>query len=177
MPSELPPEEDRPSVPIAPPLLFVLPILASLALEWFVPTSFVHGAVRWTLGALFLVAGVALNVGGFVTQKRGALIPSRSIRARASSRTDCIASPATRCTSVSLCGRLGWRSWWIPHGCSSPCPSASSLSIASSSRAKNAISSASSERNISTTNAVSGAGSSVDCADRIRLAALEYEKR
>ena len=65
--SELPPEEDRPGVPIAPPLLFVLPILASLALEWFVPTSFVHGAVRWTLGALFLAAGVALNVGGFVT--------------------------------------------------------------------------------------------------------------
>ena len=67
MRSELPPEEDHPGVPIAPPLLFVLPILASLALEWFVPTSFVHGAVRWTLGALFLAAGVALNVGGFIT--------------------------------------------------------------------------------------------------------------
>ena len=44
MPSELPPEEDRPGVPIAPPLLFVLPILASLALEWLVPTSFVRTA-------------------------------------------------------------------------------------------------------------------------------------
>ena len=28
---ELPPEEDRPGVPIAPPLLFVVPILASLS--------------------------------------------------------------------------------------------------------------------------------------------------
>ncbi len=69
MPPELPPEEDRPGVPIAPPLLFVLPILASLALEWFVPTSFVHDAFRWTLGALIFAAGIALNVSGFVTQK------------------------------------------------------------------------------------------------------------
>ena len=49
MPFKLPPEEDRPGVRIGPPLLFVLPILASLAFEWFVPTSFVHGVVRWTL--------------------------------------------------------------------------------------------------------------------------------
>jgi protein-S-isoprenylcysteine O-methyltransferase Ste14 len=75
MPSELPPEEDRPGVPIAPPLLFVLPILASLALEWLVPTSFVHGAFRWILGALIFVAGIALNVGGFVTQKRAGTDP------------------------------------------------------------------------------------------------------
>ena len=69
MPSELPPEVDRPGVPIAPPLLFVVPILASLAFEWLVPTSFAHGASRWTLGALIFVAGIALNVGGFVAQK------------------------------------------------------------------------------------------------------------
>ncbi len=69
MPSELPPEEDRPGVPIAPPLLFVVPILASLAFEWLVPTSFAHGASRRTLGALIFVAGIALNVGGFVAQK------------------------------------------------------------------------------------------------------------
>src|SRR6202022_4726222 len=75
MPSELPPEEDRPGIPIAPPLLFVLPILASLALEWLVPTSFVHGAIRWILGALLVVAGIALNVGGFITQKRAGTDP------------------------------------------------------------------------------------------------------
>src|ERR1700716_2174716 len=75
MPSELPPEEDHPGVPIAPPLLFVLPILASLALEWFFPTSFVHGALRWVLGTLLVIAGIALNVGGFVTQKRAGTDP------------------------------------------------------------------------------------------------------
>jgi protein-S-isoprenylcysteine O-methyltransferase Ste14 len=75
MPSELPPEEDRPGVPIAPPLLFVLPILASLALEWLAPTSFVHGAFRWILGALIIVAGVALDVSGFITQKRAGTDP------------------------------------------------------------------------------------------------------
>jgi protein-S-isoprenylcysteine O-methyltransferase Ste14 len=75
MPAELPAEEDHPGVPIAPPLLFVLPILASLALEWFVPTSFVHGAFRWLLGALIFVAGIALIAGGFVTQKRAGTDP------------------------------------------------------------------------------------------------------
>ena len=75
MPSELPPEEDHPGVPIAPPLLFVLPILASLALEWLAPTSFVHGAFRWILGALIIVAGVALDVSGFITQKRAGTDP------------------------------------------------------------------------------------------------------
>jgi protein-S-isoprenylcysteine O-methyltransferase Ste14 len=75
MPSGLSPEEDRPGVPLAPPLLFVLPIIASLALEWFAPTNFVHGAFRWILGAIFLVAGLALNIGGFVTQKRAGTDP------------------------------------------------------------------------------------------------------
>jgi len=75
MPSELPPEQDHPGIPIAPPLLFVLPILASLALEWFVPTSFVHGAFRWILGALLVFAGIALTAGGFITQKRAGTDP------------------------------------------------------------------------------------------------------
>ncbi len=75
MPSELPPEEDHPGLPIAPPLLFVLPILALLALEWLVPTSFVHGPIRWILGALLVVAGISLNVGGFITQKRAGTDP------------------------------------------------------------------------------------------------------
>src|SRR5438067_11668336 len=75
MPSELPPEEDRPAVSIAPPLLFVLPIAAALALEWFVPTSFVHGAFRCFFGAIFFVAGLLLNIVGFVTQKRAGTDP------------------------------------------------------------------------------------------------------
>ena len=75
MAAELPPEKDRPGVPIAPPLLFVIPILVSLVLEWLVPTSFVHGAFRWTLGVLFFLAGIALNVGGFITQKRAGTDP------------------------------------------------------------------------------------------------------
>jgi protein-S-isoprenylcysteine O-methyltransferase Ste14 len=75
MPFELPPEEDRSGVPIAPPLLFVLPILASLAIEWFLPTSFIHGAFRGIIGALLFLAGVALNIGGFVTQKRAGTDP------------------------------------------------------------------------------------------------------
>jgi protein-S-isoprenylcysteine O-methyltransferase Ste14 len=76
MPSDLPPKEDRPGVPIAPPLLFVLPIVVSLVLEWFVPTSFVHGALRWILGAVFFLAGLALNVFcGFVTRKRAGTDP------------------------------------------------------------------------------------------------------
>ena len=72
---ELPPEEDRPGVPIAPPLLFVIPILVSVAIEWLRPTSFVHGAMRWTIGTVIFIAGVALNVSGFLTQKRAGTDP------------------------------------------------------------------------------------------------------
>ena len=75
MPTELRPEEDRPGVPIAPPLLFVLPIIAALALEWFFPTSFAQGPIRWIFGALMFLAGIALAVSGFVTQKRAGTDP------------------------------------------------------------------------------------------------------
>jgi protein-S-isoprenylcysteine O-methyltransferase Ste14 len=75
VPIDLPPEEDRPGVPIAPPLLFVLPIVGSLVLEWFVPTSFAHDAFRWILGAIFFLTGLALNISGFVTQKRAGTDP------------------------------------------------------------------------------------------------------
>src|SRR5947208_10937609 len=75
MPSDLPLEEDRPGVPIAPPLVFVLPIVASLVMEWLVPTTFTQGVFRWNLGAIFFVAGLALNIAGFVTQKRAGTDP------------------------------------------------------------------------------------------------------
>jgi protein-S-isoprenylcysteine O-methyltransferase Ste14 len=73
--AELPAQEDRPGIPIAPPLLFVLPILAALALEWLLPTSFVRGAFRWILGAFLVAAGIAVDVSGFVTQKRAGTDP------------------------------------------------------------------------------------------------------
>ena len=72
---ELPPEQDRPGVPIAPPLLFVLPILALIPIEWFCPTSFAQGAVRWVSGSLFFVFGVALNISGFFTQRHAGTDP------------------------------------------------------------------------------------------------------
>ncbi len=75
MPSDLPPEEDRPGVPIAPPLLFVLPIVVSLVMERFVPTTFTQGAFRWYLGTIFFVAGLALNIAGFVVHKRAGTDP------------------------------------------------------------------------------------------------------
>src|SRR5213083_1813557 len=75
MPSDLSPEEERPGVPIAPPLLFILPIVASLVMEWLVPTTFTQGVFRWNLGAIFFVAGLALNIVGFVTQKRAGTDP------------------------------------------------------------------------------------------------------
>ena len=34
-----------------------------------------HGVFRWTLGALIFLAGIALNVGGFITQKRAGTDP------------------------------------------------------------------------------------------------------
>jgi protein-S-isoprenylcysteine O-methyltransferase Ste14 len=75
MPSILPPEKDRPGVPIAPPLLFVFPILVALALEWLFRTSFVQGELRWIAGPLLVAAGLALNIAGFVTQRRAGTDP------------------------------------------------------------------------------------------------------
>ena len=75
VPTELPPGEDRPGVPIPPPLLFVFPLAAAFLGEWLVPTSFIHGKLRWIVGSLFLLAGLALNIGGFVTQRRAGTDP------------------------------------------------------------------------------------------------------
>lgn len=73
--NDLPFSQDRPGVPIAPPLLFVFPIVASLIIEWLEPTSFIHGPLRWIFGCILLGAGVALNVGGFFTQRRAGTDP------------------------------------------------------------------------------------------------------
>ena len=73
--AELPPTEDRPGVPIAPPLLFLLPILASIPLEWFFPTTFARGYIRWICGSAFVAFGLTLNVVGFITQRRAGTDP------------------------------------------------------------------------------------------------------
>ena len=75
MPAELPPDQDKPGVSIPPPLLFILPIVVFLALERFVATSFAQGALPWAAGLVFVVAGTALCVGGFYTQKRAGTDP------------------------------------------------------------------------------------------------------
>ena len=75
MAGELPTEKDRPGVPIAPPLLFVIPILVAVVIEHFIPTSVVYGPARWIGGILLFVSGVGLNVAGFVTQKRAGTDP------------------------------------------------------------------------------------------------------
>jgi protein-S-isoprenylcysteine O-methyltransferase Ste14 len=75
MPADLPPQEDNPGLPIPPPLLFVLPILAAIPLERFYPTMLAAGAVRWISGCLIVSLGMALNIAGFVTQRRAGTNP------------------------------------------------------------------------------------------------------
>ena len=72
---QLEPNEDKPGVRIPPPLLFLIPILASVIIEHFVPTTFVVGPVRWIAGVFLIAVGVALNVVGFITQKRAGTDP------------------------------------------------------------------------------------------------------
>jgi len=72
---ELPTDQDRAGIRIAPPLLFVFPIIGCLLIEWLVPTSFIHGPLRWIFGCVIFTVGVALNVGGFLTQKRAGTDP------------------------------------------------------------------------------------------------------
>src|SRR5450432_3871740 len=160
MPAELPPEEDRPGAPIAPPLLFAIPIAALFAVEWFFPTSFVGGPLRWILGALIFVAEIVLNVGGFVTQKRAGTDPipfNPSTRIVAHGLYRFTRNPMYVHFALWTLGlALLVDSVWMLLAVQSP----SSSSIASSSRPKNIISSASSATKISTINGECGAGSS-----------------
>ena len=71
----LPKTDDRAGIPIAPPLLFVIPLLILGLVEWLSPTSFAQGPVRWIAGVFFFLFGVALNVAGFVTQRRAGTDP------------------------------------------------------------------------------------------------------
>ena len=72
---ELPPKEDPPGIVIPPPLLFVIPLAAAFLAERLMPTSFVHGGLRWVAGALIVLAGLCLNIAGFVTQRHAGTDP------------------------------------------------------------------------------------------------------
>jgi protein-S-isoprenylcysteine O-methyltransferase Ste14 len=72
---ELPQKEDRPGIVIPPPLLFVIPLLATFFADKVAPIGFVHGPVRWIVGSLLVVAGLALNIVGFITQRRAGTDP------------------------------------------------------------------------------------------------------
>jgi protein-S-isoprenylcysteine O-methyltransferase Ste14 len=75
MAAELLAEEDRPGIVIPPPLLFVLPLLAAFVADRFAPAGFVHGPLRWMVGSLLVLVGLALNIAGFVTQRRAGTDP------------------------------------------------------------------------------------------------------
>jgi protein-S-isoprenylcysteine O-methyltransferase Ste14 len=75
MAAMLTPEEDKPGITIPPPLLFVLPLAVAFAADKLAPTGFVHGLVRWIIGSLLVAAGLALNIVGFVTQRRAGTDP------------------------------------------------------------------------------------------------------
>lgn len=66
---------DTPGVPMPPPFFFAIPLLLALALEWAAPSSFVGGLARWLGGGALVAAGLALDVAGFVTQKRAGTDP------------------------------------------------------------------------------------------------------
>lgn len=75
MPATLAPQEDKPGVPMAPPLFFAIPLLVALGVELLRPTSLLEGWPRWMMGAAFVAAGLALAVAGYRTQTRAGTDP------------------------------------------------------------------------------------------------------
>jgi protein-S-isoprenylcysteine O-methyltransferase Ste14 len=75
MAAVLPPQEDKPGIVIPPPLLFVLPLAVAFVADKLAPTGFVHRPVRWIIGSLLIAAGLALNIVGFLTQRRAGTDP------------------------------------------------------------------------------------------------------
>lgn len=72
---EPPQKEDRPGIVIPPPLLFVIPLLAAFFADKVAPIGFVHGSIRWIVDSLLVVAGLALNIVGLITQRRAGTDP------------------------------------------------------------------------------------------------------
>ena len=75
MAAVLPPHEDKPGIVIPPPLLFVLPLAVAFVADKLAPTGFVHRPARWIVGSFFVLAGLALNIAGFLTQRRAGTDP------------------------------------------------------------------------------------------------------
>ena len=75
MSADLPPDQDKPGIVIPPPLLFVLPLAVAFFGDKFVPIGFIHGPLRWIIGSACVAAGLALNVIGFLTQRRAGTDP------------------------------------------------------------------------------------------------------
>ena len=75
MPSELPPKKIARAFPLRRRFSPSCRSSRLLRSNGLFPTSFVHGGVRWTLGALFFVGRIALNIGGFMTQKHAGTDP------------------------------------------------------------------------------------------------------
>jgi len=67
--------EDRPGIVIPQPLLFLIPLLAAFLADKFAPTGFIYGPLRWIVGSLLVLAGLALSIVGFVTQRRAGTDP------------------------------------------------------------------------------------------------------
>ena len=64
-----------PGIVIPPPLLFVFPLAAAYLGERLLPTSFVHDDLRWVAGSFIVLAGLILNIAGFMTQRRAGTDP------------------------------------------------------------------------------------------------------
>lgn len=75
MPATLPPKEDKPGVPMPPPLFFILPFLALLLLDLALPAPFVTDPLRWELGGALVLLGIAMAVWGYVVQMRAGTSP------------------------------------------------------------------------------------------------------
>ena len=58
-----------------PPFFFLIPAIVGFAMEWLAPTAIVGAPWRWILGATLVIAGLALDVAGFTTQKRAGTDP------------------------------------------------------------------------------------------------------
>lgn len=70
MPAVMPSQEDRPGVDMPPPLYFVGPLVACLLIEAFVPTRILAHPWGWIVGAVLLLAGLALAIAAARTQRR-----------------------------------------------------------------------------------------------------------